>query len=148
MKKTIKKLLFAIVMLIFLLPSGCKKDDKTPIDEGETIELTVSELEKKINDKESFILVLKSIEDEASGDYLEIVDAYTKNAAVDIYYLDVNGELVTKEVQDQLESALKNMPSYESDCLSVPSTVLVINGVIKNAINGNIESSKLEEFVG
>lgn len=147
MKKVIKKFFSVLIMLVLLLSSGCKKDNHTPENEGKTIELNITELENKINAKESFVVILKSIEDEPSIEYLEIVEAYTENTNTDIYYLDVNDGSITEEILNQLETTLKNMPSYESDCLSIPSTVLVMNGVIKNAINGNIEYSKLEEFV-
>ena len=77
-----KKILICISILALLLV-GCGK-------KGSYVGISYSELETKLNNKESFVFVIGSDTCSACMHYEPIMEKVTKDEGIDIFFIDLN----------------------------------------------------------
>ena len=119
MKKVIKILLVGMFLVTSLISGGCKKD------EGTFKSLSVDKLEKKFEDEDDFVLVLKEETSEECALYEQIINEYIDETNNTVYYLTVNDNLLENDGLNELFEQIKNTPSYESENIIYPSTILI-----------------------
>lgn len=117
-----KKILCAIVILSLVLLTGCKKYDGYS-------ELTFNELQTKLENKDSFVLVLGSSTCSACAKYQEVMKDVISDKQVEIFYLDL--QQLSKEEYAKIYSKYV--------IVSTPTTVFIKEG---------LETSTYDRIVG
>lgn len=77
-----KKIFIFITLISILVLTGCKK--------GGYIRLSFDDLQLKLNDKDTFVLVIGSDTCSACAKYKTTMESVIKENKVDIYYLDLD----------------------------------------------------------
>ncbi len=124
------KKLFILIAIIFML-TGC--GGRSTYDE-----ISYSDLNKMIDNKEDFILFIGSSSCSACAVYEVTLNDIIKEYNVDVKYIDLS------KLSDQDESVLVS----EFPITGTPTTVFVTNGDEKdthNRINGSAKKSKIVE---
>lgn len=135
MKNKKKIYILGIICLILLIIFGIIniKDTKSYFKE-----IKYSKVIEKINNKESFVLVLSQTTCSHCMDYKPKVENVSKQYKTYIYYIETN--LLSEEETDNLKKHI----SYSG----TPTTVFILNGeekTVANRLNGSVSESKLIE---
>lgn len=136
-----KKIIIIIATLAVIMTTGAiigyniKNKEKNTI-EDKIIELTFDELNKKINNKDTFILIVSQTGCSHCKTYKEIVNNIINKYDVDFY--DIN---LTNLSDEETSEFIKIVNSS-----GTPTTVFMFDGVEKTTLN-RISGSSSEEKV-
>jgi len=116
-----KKIIIFIALISMFILTGCKK--------GSYIRLSFDDLQLKLNDKDTFVLVIGSDTCSACAKYKTTMESIIKDKKLDIYYLDLNS--VTDEEYSKIYS------KYVIN--STPTTIFIKDG---------LETSTYDRIIG
>ena len=136
MKKNKKKIyiigIICLILLVILLVINFKQE------KSYLKEIKYDKVIEKINNKESFVLLLSQTTCSHCIAYKPTVEKVSKEYKLTIYYLETN--LMNKKEAENFKKYI----SYSG----TPTTVFIINGeekTVANRLNGAVEESKLIE---
>lgn len=132
MSKYMKKLLIIIIIIMSLVISGCSfKEDKNESNTNNSTEenrlktLSFSELKEKINNKESFILVVGQTTCSHCAEYRPIIKSVLDKYNIVAYEIEL----------DKLSSEEKGMMNDIANVSGTPTTIFIENGTEKTTTN-------------
>ncbi|MCM1370688.1 MAG: thioredoxin family protein [Clostridium sp.] len=137
MKRKIAMILSMLILTVLL--GGCTKYDGY-------VEISYSELEKSIENKETFPLVIGSATCSACELYKPTMEHFIKKYNIKVYYLDID------KLTDEEHIKLKGLVSFDS----TPTTVFYKDGKLLHSsrwiigaadTNGIIESFKSNGYI-
>lgn len=133
-KKLWKELsVFGIVIVIFL---GLFVFRKIAFVEFSTI--SESKLVEKIKDKDSFVVVVGSDNDNATLNYKEIMKTFVeKNRSESLYYVDLSSN-------KDMAAFIKE--TFKSDDATIPQTLVIENGEVKVQKSGLLSYYQLYQL--
>lgn len=138
MKKNNKLFGIAIVFLIIIMALLLINYINTP-KEGNLISIKYKEIKEKINNKESFILVVSQSTCSHCASYKPKLELIAKDYGIDIYYIDYDKDSSKEEFLDD----------FDLDG-STPITLFINDGEEKSLLNrleGDISKEKaIEKF--
>lgn len=138
MKKNNKLFGIAIVFLIIIMALLLINYINTP-KEGNLISIKYKEIKEKINNKESFILVVSQSTCSHCASYKPKLELIAKDYGIDIYYIDYDKDSSKEEFLDE----------FDLDG-STPITLFINDGKEKSLLNrleGDISKEKaIEKF--
>lgn len=129
MKKLIVLILAALVLL-----TGCSTNS------GPYTAVTSVEAQRKLEEKQSFVLVYGSATCSACNEYKEIMKKVVDKYDVEVYFLEV-----TQSNSSEVTSFIKN--SLGSTETSTPQTFVVIDGVVKSKTVGTQTQGIVEKLL-
>lgn len=130
MKKELLKIIFLFIMTTMLV--GCNK--------GKLIEIDFEELNIKLENKESFVLVVAREDCSHCQDYEKTLNQLIKKYNVDIHIIDVS---LLEEVEENIFTSLFSFPRG----LSTPTTIFVENGKETTTYDRIMGAASLTEVV-
>lgn len=134
MNKSKKKaLIIGIICLVILV--GCIIADRI-LSKDYLVEIKYDEVMEKVNNKESFILLLSQTTCTHCMDFKPKLSKVAKEYKIKVYYLE--SDLLTDEEDDELKSHF----SFRG----TPTTIFVVNGEEKTAatrIDGDVSEEKI-----
>ena len=134
MKKSIKKMILLIVCCVVVLIGAIIADKM--LSKSYFIELKYDKVMEKINNKESFVLLLSQTTCSHCKDFKPKLKKVANNYKLNVYYLEV--DLINEEENNEL----KKLFNFNG----TPTTVFVINGEEKTAatrISGDASEEKI-----
>ena len=132
-----KKILLVMLMACTLLGiSGCsKKEEKTY-----EYPLSASELLEKIENKETFVVYLAATSCEQCGIYGKFIPKFNEQYDIEIMHVDMEQEKTNdKESHDEVLELFQLQYT--------PTTYVVIDGEIKEARDGRLNTETLIEYL-
>ena len=100
--------------------------------------ITASELEEKLKDKDSFVVVLGSDSDTTTSSYKEICLNYMeKNHGDTIYYVDLT---------DQEDATKYIQKTFDTNDGTVPTTIVVKDGKLDKQKSGSLSYYRIAEL--
>lgn len=134
-----KKLL--CIMLVMLSVAGCQKQDVPPTEtdtkievleqgKGETVGITLDELNEKLKNKESFVMMFSETYCRGCMSFFMANDKITQEYGIKLWNVTLDKEERTP--QENLEIIHKNFPEFES----TPSIYCVVNGKVQDSLIG------------
>ncbi|MCI6266930.1 MAG: thioredoxin family protein [Erysipelotrichaceae bacterium] len=136
MKKGNKIFIISIITFIIILSILIINYIITP-KEGELIKITYPEINKKVEQKDTFILVVSQSTCSHCNDYKPKLTKIAKEYGIDIYYIDYDEEKEKKEFLEKFN--LNN---------ATPITMFFQNGKetsLMDRLEGDLSSSKVIE---
>ena len=145
MKKRLGILL--LLLISFTLLTGCKKDEDKKTTSDYLVSLTLDELEKKVEDKESFILVITQTDCAHCKEYKPILINVLEEYKITAYEFDQqtltheeNGNLVYDQEQLGRLKAIANVAG-------TPTTIFIEKGEEKSTTNRIIGSADRKKII-
>ena len=141
MKKENKIFIFAIILLIAIIAILIINYINTP-KKGELLQITYSEIEEKIEEEESFVLIISQSTCSHCATYKPKVKVIAEDYGLDIFYMDIDLEDEKDKILDELHLSG-----------ATPTTLFFQNGKEKSMLNrleGDLSSKtviqKLQEL--
>ena len=125
-----KKVIFIIAMIGIVFLTGCN-------NKNEYTKLSFDDLQLKLGNKDSFVLVIGSSTCSACAKYEEIMKSVIKDKKVEIFYLDL--QTLTKEQYSKVYS--KYVVS------STPTTLFIKNGAETSTYDRIVGAADYTEIV-
>ena len=143
-----KRLGIVFLVLIYItLLTGCKKDENKETKSDYLVNLTLDELEKKVADKESFILVITQTDCAHCKQYKPILIDVLEEYKITAYEFDQqtlaheeNGNLVYDQEQLGRLKAIANVSG-------TPTTIFIEKGEEKSTTNRIIGSAERKKII-
>lgn len=123
-----KKILLLIISIILL--SGCNKYN-------EYTQINYEELQKKLDNKDSFVLVVGSSTCSACSKYKTTMEKVIKDKDIEIFYIDLNS-LTTEEKSKLYSKFVVN---------STPTTIFIKNGIEESTYNRIVGAAGYSEII-
>lgn len=129
---------FLIVIAVILIAAGVAFFILTSTNNSNVKVLKINELKEKINNKESFILVISRDDCTHCKSYLPVINKIGKEHNVTFYDISQTG------LNDEDTKYLKNVANIDG----TPTTVFIVNGEEKSTTNrlvGNVPEYRVIE---
>lgn len=133
--KNVKKRVLVIIIVCLVILTGAIIADKK-LSKEYLVEIKYNEVIKKINNKDTFVLLLSQTTCSHCADYKPKLSRVAKKYKVSVYYLE------TDLLNEKEEKEIKKHFSFSG----TPTTVFVIDGDEKTAatrINGDASEEKI-----
>lgn len=134
-----KKKILILGLLIFLVSiiSGCTLFKKNETNEGRLIEIGYTELAEKIENKDSFILVVTQTDCSHCAEYKPLLKEILKEYKIDAYELD-DAKLTDEEYIEFKKIAIVS---------ATPTTIFIVDGEEKQLTSRLVGSSTRSKII-
>lgn len=133
---TLKKKIIILVVVCLVLLAGALFIDKF-LGKSYLIEINYDDVVSKVNNKESFVLLISQTTCSHCQSYKPKLSEVAKKYQLEIYYIEVN--LLTEDEH----SDFKNYFNFDG----TPQTVFVIDGYEKTAANRIVGDTSTEKII-